>query len=125
MNDNLMEGGLGFVGSGWQVKVELEWIGEGLDGDYNEENPDDIPLLRFSVYKKINDQWEAIDDASYCTQLPATIGMGTATVAAAHILRQVEDIVLEGGSIKKICEKLSWIDVSWLEKPTSDEEDIT
>ena len=59
--NSLMDGGIGFVGSGWQVKVELEWIGEGLDGDYNPGDPNDVPLLRFCVYKKINDQWEAID----------------------------------------------------------------
>ena len=122
--NSLMDGGIGFVGSGWQVKVELEWIGEGLDGDYNHEDTSDVPLLRFTVYKKINDQWEAIDDASYCTLLPATITVETATKAAGYILSQVEDTVLEGGSIKKICEKLSWIDTAWLEKPQSDEEDI-
>jgi hypothetical protein len=50
-----MEDGVSYVGSGWQVKIELEWIGEGLDGDYNPGNPNDVPLLRFSVYKKVND----------------------------------------------------------------------
>lgn len=124
--NNLMEGGgVGYVGSGWQVKVELEWIGEGLDGDYNSKNPYDTPLLRFTVYKKVNDQWEAIDDASYCTQLPATITAERASEAAGQILSCVEGSVLNGDSIKKICEKLSWIDVAWLEKPQSDEEDIT
>jgi hypothetical protein len=120
-----METGISYVGSGWQVKTEIEWIGEGLDGDYNPGDPNDVPLLRFSVYKKINGQWEAMDDASYCTQLPATITTKKALEAAGQILSLVEDTVLKGGSIKKICEKLSWIDVSWLEKPESDEEDIT
>ena len=123
--NNLMETGISYVGSGWQVKIEIEWIGEGLDGDYNPGDPNDVPLLRFSVYKKINNDWEAIDDASYCTQLPATITVKRALEAAGQILSLVEDTVLEGGSIKKICEKLSWIDVTWLEKPQSDEEDIT
>lgn len=123
--NNLMETGISYVGSGWQVKTEIEWIGEGLDGDYNPGDPNDVPLLRFSVYKKINGQWEAMDDASYCTQLPATITTKKALEAAGQILSLVENTVLEGGSIKKICEKLSWIDVSWLEKPESDEEDIT
>lgn len=121
---NLMEDCICYVGSGWQVKVELEWIGEGLDGDYNDGNWNDVPLLRFTVYKKVNDHWETIDDASYCTQLPATITVERASEAAGYILNRVEDTVLEGGSIKKICEELSWIDTSWLEKPQSDEEDI-
>lgn len=35
-----------------KVKVVIEWIGEGIDGDYDEEDPDDEPLCRFSVYRR-------------------------------------------------------------------------
>ena len=47
------------------VSVELEHIGEGFDGDYDDTNPDDKPLLRFTVL--LNDS--QVDDASYCTAL--------------------------------------------------------
>ena len=33
------------------VSVELEDIGEGLSGDYDPNDKDDIPLLRFTVLK--------------------------------------------------------------------------
>ncbi len=78
-----------------KVKVVIEWIGEGIDGDYDEEDPDDEPLCRFSVYRRydrdermdphflddhtpwgeydIDEGWRAVADASYCTQLKATL----------------------------------------------------
>jgi hypothetical protein len=80
------------------VKVVLEAIGEGRSGEYNEDDPEDIELLRFTVYRKnpdhptINtpwewDAWEQVEDASY----------------------EVYSYVEAGQSIKKICELLSWI----------------
>ena len=56
------------------IKVELEWIGEGWDGDYQEDDPEDDPLLRFTFYRKdamAIAGWDQIDDTSYCTQLIA------------------------------------------------------
>ena len=47
------------------IRVEWEDIGEGICGDYNPEDPDDIPLLRFSVSILLDGQWEAVEDASY------------------------------------------------------------
>ena len=52
------------------IRVEWEDIGEGICGDYNPEDPDDHPLLRFSVSILLDGQWEAVEDASYCTQMP-------------------------------------------------------
>ncbi len=93
------------------VKVEIEWIGEGIEGDYYENDPEDIPLLRFSVYKREGDDyWEAVDDASYCTNLPATVRPDIARKAVRYIMGWVEEPLKENYSIKKICEKLSWID---------------
>ena len=60
-----------------------EWIdiGEGWSGDYNPDDPTDTPLLRFDVLEltKVEGlfsdspelEWEVLDDASYCTQMPA------------------------------------------------------
>lgn len=51
-------------------RYTLEWVdlGEGLDGDYNPENPDDRPLLRADLYG----DGEALDGGSYCTQAAVT-----------------------------------------------------
>ena len=64
-------------------KFRIEWqaIGEGLFGDYNADNPLDVELLRFYISKWRPDaddvpdhgDWEDIDDASCCTDMPVTI----------------------------------------------------
>ena len=54
------------------IKVELVELGEGLSGDYNPDDPNDIELLRFYVAIHKGDDWEDIDDASYCTQMPVS-----------------------------------------------------
>jgi hypothetical protein len=107
------------------VLVRLDYIGEGRCEDYNPEDPDDIPLLRFSVYRKdeilddmmnvtgYTENWEEIDDSSYCTCLSAK--------TSRKILRQVADVIMsnifrrakwgrENHPIKKTCEVLSHID---------------
>jgi hypothetical protein len=74
------------------VLVELEYIGEGDCGDYDETDPDDVPLVRFSLYRMYVDgidndkfadvcdtcdydhcEWGAVRDGSYCT-IPAPKG---------------------------------------------------
>lgn len=51
-------------------KFSLEWVdlGEGLNGDFNPNDPNDRPLLRADLYEKFGSAWVAVDDGSYCTQ---------------------------------------------------------
>ena len=88
------------------VSVELEDIGEGLSGDYDPNDKDDIPLLRFTVLK----DGEPVEDASYCTQVPTDITPTEATNVLATIMNEVAEPLAQGYSIKKMCERLSWID---------------
>ena len=89
-------------------RVEIEWIGEGKCGDFDETDHDDIPLLRFTVLDRGDDwaSWETVSDGSYCTNLPATLPRKIVQAAAEYLLRQVEGVP----NIKKLCEQLSWID---------------
>ena len=118
------------------VKVCLEFLGEGSCGDYDAEDPNDEPLLRFSVYgnraeiEKKNDStddyawdgggdgepWVALADASYCTNLPATLPEADQRAALAVLMLEVKDPVEDGHPIKKLCERLSWIAPGWLPK---------
>lgn len=92
------------------VRVELEWIGEGWSGDYDDRDPDDEPLLRFTVSHRVNGEWEQVDDASYCTQLSAlTTTEEERRRILASIMEQVYDDVAGGRSIKRLCEDLSWL----------------
>ena len=93
-----------------RVRIDLEHIGEGWNGDYQPDNANDAPLLRFYVY--LDD--EAIEDASYCTQLPDTLPPETKAAAIVYLMEEIYNPASEGHSIKKLCERLSWIHPSWL-----------
>ena len=88
------------------VTVELEDIGEGLSGDYDPKDKDDVPLLRFTVLKGD----EPVEDASYCTQVPTNITIVEATKILGAIMNEVFEPIMQGHRIKKMCERLSWID---------------
>ena len=104
-------------------KVEWIDIGEGWSGDYNPDDPTDTPLLRFDVLEltKVEGlfsdspelEWEVLDDASYCTQMPADTSEADLRRAAEIIM----DATYGKTNIKKICAELSWISPGWLEQP--------
>jgi len=105
-------------------KVEWVDIGEGWSGDYNPDDPTDTPLLRFDVLQlvdvfdnpnadPVDEVWDVIDDASYCTQMPADTSEADLRRAAEIIM----DATYGQTNIKKICEELSWISPGWLEQP--------
>lgn len=92
------------------VRVELEWIGEGWSGEYDDRDPDDEPLLRFTVSHRVDGEWEQVDDASYCTQLSAlAVTEEERRRILTSIMEQVYDDVASGRSIKRLCEELSWL----------------
>jgi hypothetical protein len=97
------------------VKVTLADIGEGIYGEYAENDPDDRPLLRFDVYKRcespedIYDEWEPLDDASYCTNIHADTPWHEIMHCLANIMNEVYFYVENDYSVKKVCEKLSWM----------------
>jgi len=108
------------------VKVSLDWMGEGRDGDYDPDDPEDYPHLRFDVYRKYHEgdevppycvdndayehgEWMAVRDSSYCTNLNANNVRVFLIEAVKAILAQVESPVRDYQGIKKLCEHLSWI----------------
>ena len=97
-----------------RVRVALEYIGEGYSGDFDDEDEEDMPLIRFTVYEREFgiEIWEQVDDSSYCTQIPITTPREQLEGIARSILAEVEDPILRGYSIKKLCERLSWIEVN-------------
>lgn len=93
------------------VKVEWVELGEGLDGDYNEDDPEDVELLRFDVYEWVNGEWEPVDNASYCTNFPVSATKEQRREGLKVLMAGVYKDLVSGNSIKKICEKLSWIGI--------------
>lgn len=93
------------------VRVCWEDIGEGICGDYDPDDPDDIPLLRFYVDIFRDGKWEEVEDASYCTQMPVTTPKPTLDRALRFLHAEYKD-ALSGypyTSVKKLGERLSWI----------------
>jgi hypothetical protein len=89
-----------------EVRVDLhDETNEGWNGDYNADDPTDELLLRFDI----SYQGEPVDNASYCTQIPANISDQQANQVLRLIMQEVKSSVIGGVSIKKKCEYLSWI----------------
>lgn len=97
------------------VMVEWTELGEGIDGDYNPDDPEDTELLRFDVSQLVNGEWEAIDDASYCTQVPVSATPEQKAKGLQLIMDEVYEWASQGYSIKKLCERLSWISLESIE----------
>lgn len=96
------------------VSVEFSELGEGFFGEYNPRDCNDVELLRFYVQEFIDCEWYDVDDSSYCTQLPVETTDEQRKKALQIIMDEVYEPVTQGKSIKKICEKLSWISLDWL-----------
>ena len=92
------------------LRVTLEYIGEGVSGDYDDQDPEDEPLVRFSCDQKVDGRWEGLDNASYCTQLPVTISEEIKEKAAAAIMQELEGCA--ESSKKKALERMSWLGLS-------------
>ena len=102
------------IADGWRLErgvacVELSDIGEGEDGDYDTTDPDDAPYLRFDVSVRDGATWEAVDDASYCIRFEANATIEIRRALLDRIMDEVHDPIASGQSIKRICERLSWL----------------
>jgi hypothetical protein len=112
------------------VRVDLEWNFEGIDGDYDASDSDDIPLLRYAVYRKFTKdcknnadrlcddfrrfkigEWMEVDDSSYCTQLSALENRDSLIEAAQFILTYVQSGVRDFSHEKRLYELLSWVGI--------------
>ena len=92
-----------------KYRVEWEWLGEGQSGDYNENDENDVPLLRFSCERLVGREgrslrWEAMDSASYCTNM--------SVAATQAVLRRVAEMilgVLDLSHYRRELERLTWL----------------
>lgn len=86
----------GVVTDSGLVKIELVNLGEGLEGDYIGDDPDDINLLRFdlSVRKSPQGKWDdQVPDTSFCTRIPA---MASDAQLRGRLVRMVLDFENKG-----------------------------
>jgi hypothetical protein len=109
------------------VTVEWESIGEGFNGDYDPEDPDDQPLLRFYVSRRSVSPsglvaWDEVEDASYCTQVPEATPAPVLAKLLEQLMDEFYEPVTQGRSVKKLGERLSWISPEWALPNTANQE---
>jgi hypothetical protein len=93
------------------VVVYLEDIGEGLSGEYDPSDPNDVELLRMTVCRggaTVNED-EPVEDGSYCTGISAYASREELRRLCEIIMDRVHGPLTAGQSIKRICEELSWL----------------
>ena len=99
--------------------IEWEDLGEGLSGDYDPDDPDDVHLLRFTLYdtskKDFLGRREQVDDCSYCTLMPVDTPDNILMKALDYMLDEFVNVIDAGYSGKKTGERLSWISPEWFE----------
>jgi hypothetical protein len=98
------------------IKVSLVNLDEGINGDYDPDDPDDVNLLRFDVYYRNPEEgldgWEPVDDASYCTNVEANSTKEHLEKVVRTLFKRYRDEyrnIATGGSVKKMGEELSHI----------------
>jgi hypothetical protein len=130
INDHTKQDVLNWIKSGMSFKtitvkskkvkglyVDLSWeCSEGLGGDYDFQDPTDMPLLRFDVGVKDGSQWVELQDASFCTQLTCLDDRKLLEKAAACVLKEAENSCewkdeKFNYSWKRIMEGLSWMEI--------------
>jgi len=103
---------------GGDYTIELEDIGEGRSGDWDPDDPEDEPLLRFSVTQASSeDYFEQVDDGSYCTNLNAEMIEQDPDLLRRALVILYDALYEKIGKdgFKRTAEKMSWIGADWLE----------
>lgn len=98
--------------------MDLDDLGEGENGDYDPDDPEDTPLLRFSFYARPTGAGDKdgelmeIRDSSYCTLIDARLDFETRLACALVVFRNIQQVVgpypdeyAQGA--KRACEEMS------------------
>lgn len=95
------------------VKVEWTYIGEGVSGDYEEDDLEDERLLRFYIYTRENESEDFVyvEDSSYCTNFPLESTEEEKRNGLEVLMQGVYEHASKGESLRKICQQLSHIGI--------------
>ncbi|MBQ1735687.1 MAG: hypothetical protein II038_12615 [Lachnospiraceae bacterium] len=92
------------------VCVEFVNLDEGLNGDFDPNDPEDVNLLRFDAYVYEDENWTGIEDASYCTLIPADTDPDILGRAAVHMAQKIAQAISDNTrSVKIVAGLLSWL----------------
>jgi hypothetical protein len=68
------------------LSLVWEYIGEGRSGDYDPEDPEDVPLLRASLQYN----GEVLDSGSYCTFAQVSTDREKLAESAQYLMKMIE-----------------------------------
>ena len=91
------------------LRVDIDYIGEGWSGDYDPEDPEDEPLVRFSCFKQEKGEWVELDDASYCTRVSKFEKQSVFEKLASAVMRELDRAASGGSNPKRAMEQMSWV----------------
>lgn len=118
--------------------VRVEWVdlGEGLCGEYNPDDPNDEPLLRYDAYVRLTGtdmdeirglevdhfldpgktpEWGVKDPSSFCTRTNVNTHGPVLELLAKIIAEELADN-LDNGGWKSTAERMSWVHPDWIRK---------
>ena len=120
------------------TKLVLLHLDEGLDGDFDADDPNDKALYRLDVFLSVaaaeragldfevydeEGAWATVQDSSFCTQLPLeTVAWIRAELLGFATERVQESLATGSPSLKRVCEALSWMRPEWVDHEVRDAE---
>lgn len=100
-------------------EVILRWaaLGEGWNGDYNPDDPEDEELLRFDAFIEDHEWEDDYPTYSYCTMFPASATPEQRQAGLEYLMLHLYPFMSKGEWCRDVAEELSWINLGWLEYP--------
>ncbi len=90
------------------LQVEFEHVGEGQCGDYNVDDLEDVPLLRFYVSQLKDGKWVELVSVSQCTNLSVFTPESTIARASEKVAEAIHAALGKPETLARIAENLSW-----------------
>jgi hypothetical protein len=99
------------------LRLVFEYEGEGWGGDFDQSDPADDKLLRFSLYARDPEnatEWVEVPDTSYCTALPSSTPHHLQRLIAESMLGEFESAFVSSPpeALRGLARFFSWISPS-------------
>ena len=91
------------------VRCDLNFIGEGYGGEYDEDDSSDMPLMRLCVTKRSDGAWRDVDEGSFCTNIGATEEPHRIMTALGIIWGRYHDLLKQDKSVKSLSAGVSFL----------------
>ena len=92
-----------------KFNLVLDYIGEGIEGDFDEDDENDVPLLRYWISEKVDGEWQDVHNGSACCLLKATDKRSAIKKAAKAMLDIVSNANKE--ELNSVVQMISWTEI--------------